>query len=706
MPEDLLARLNFLGVERIATVAANWRYLSPADTLDELGEPKKLFDFRDAYQLIVRDDHRLCEAVAELRRLPAVLSAHCEEPFELFQGSFPNGPPNDPVYPDQWHLNNTGQIEAGAPCDPFIDINAPEAWAISNIAGSPIAILDSGISTASPDLAPFVAPSPISRNFTSPDPMIQPDPDDWNIGEHGTKVAAVAAARGNNAVQIAGTANSHPLDPQPMLVALRVACQSCVFPSQVPATPSRVLAALSHLAGYPGVRVSNHSYGDTGAWRHCYDQPLLRQAFRNSYYSNQCLFASIGNGASCSGAGCNPFGPDSCFTKPASYEDFCFAVSAVDCRGQIASSLQAVGSFVDATGPGGSLNTIWTVDETGATSHSFCCTSAAAPMISGLASLAIGAKPALTNDDVYALLRRASAAMSSYGLNPIDVGQGLVKGDNALRFLKWPYLTSGGTNNNLSQTSTEDLGVDLLTLRNIPGTGVPAEEWTEYNCRKYRVTWTGQLKNPIVPPVTFVHAWHRGRSTTGARDINAALAKRYDHLAHSGYAELQSLTTSGMATFVTYTYKLMDKTTSQFVCWYPFKPDIPDPDNCPSSPAFKIGYGALVIVPPGSSESIPEPDIVSLTMRGQAAYFAGGKLVLRFGIQRAAMLTVRLYDVTGRLVSRVVTDLPLGSGEHELFWPIGEHVSVRGIYLLDVSARSGNSEPTLQGVQRVVVSAR
>ncbi len=213
MPEDLLARLNFLGVERIATVAANWRYLSPADTLDELGEPKKLFDFRDAYQLIVRDDHRLCEAVAELRRLPAVLSAHCEEPFELFQGSFPNGPPNDPVYPDQWHLNNTGQIEAGAPCDPFIDINAPEAWAISNIAGSPIAILDSGISTASPDLAPFVAPSPISRNFTSPDPMIQPDPDDWNIGEHGTKVAAVAAARGNNAVQIAGTANSHPPPP-------------------------------------------------------------------------------------------------------------------------------------------------------------------------------------------------------------------------------------------------------------------------------------------------------------------------------------------------------------------------------------------------------------------------------------------------------------------------------------------------------------
>ena len=48
--------------------------------------------------------------------------------------------PDDPLYVNQWHLNNTGQAgTAGS------DVNAPEAWDISMGAGVIIAVVDDGV---------------------------------------------------------------------------------------------------------------------------------------------------------------------------------------------------------------------------------------------------------------------------------------------------------------------------------------------------------------------------------------------------------------------------------------------------------------------------------------------------------------------------------------------------------------------------------
>ncbi len=58
--------------------------------------------------------------------------------------------PNDPLYPNQWHLNNTGSQIANAVAN--ADINAPEAWDLSTGIGVTIAVIDDGMERTHPDL--------------------------------------------------------------------------------------------------------------------------------------------------------------------------------------------------------------------------------------------------------------------------------------------------------------------------------------------------------------------------------------------------------------------------------------------------------------------------------------------------------------------------------------------------------------------------
>ncbi len=62
---------------------------------------------------------------------------------------FPDKTPNDPRYPGQWGLNNTGQTGGTANSD----IDAPEAW--EGLTGSPrtiVALIDSRVQVGHPDL--------------------------------------------------------------------------------------------------------------------------------------------------------------------------------------------------------------------------------------------------------------------------------------------------------------------------------------------------------------------------------------------------------------------------------------------------------------------------------------------------------------------------------------------------------------------------
>jgi subtilisin family serine protease len=101
---------------------------------------------------------------------------------------------------DQWGLHNDADIPYShilGPIVPDIDINAPEAWDKS--VGGPwakVAVLDTGVDLSHPDLH-----ITDGYNFLEPG---QP-PQDADEGSHGTAVAGIIGAMGNNSRGGAGT---------------------------------------------------------------------------------------------------------------------------------------------------------------------------------------------------------------------------------------------------------------------------------------------------------------------------------------------------------------------------------------------------------------------------------------------------------------------------------------------------------------------
>ncbi len=137
-------------------------------------------------------------------------------------------PPNDQFYSLQWSLNNTGQ--GGGTAD--ADIDAPEAWATTTGNSSTIiAILDCGVQTDHPDLNGNLAinSGEIAGNGIDDDGNgYVDDVNGWDfyatvnnndpnpkvaLDNHGTAVAGIAAALGNNTIGVAGGAYSCRLLP-------------------------------------------------------------------------------------------------------------------------------------------------------------------------------------------------------------------------------------------------------------------------------------------------------------------------------------------------------------------------------------------------------------------------------------------------------------------------------------------------------------
>lgn len=106
--------------------------------------------------------------------------------------------PNDPLFTNQWHLLNTGQNGAR----PGVDINVTNVWDRFRGAGITIAIVDDGLQGAHPDLTNNYN---FSLGLDVNDGDFDPSPD-VTVDFHGTAVAGVAAARGDNLLGVAGVA--------------------------------------------------------------------------------------------------------------------------------------------------------------------------------------------------------------------------------------------------------------------------------------------------------------------------------------------------------------------------------------------------------------------------------------------------------------------------------------------------------------------
>ncbi|MGD0273341.1 MAG: S8 family serine peptidase [Gaiellaceae bacterium] len=128
--------------------------------------------------------------------------------------------PNDPLFPQQWHLRNTGQSGGTVNADAHLS----GAWDLQT--GGPdttIAIIDDGVQLTHPDLSANIYTNPgeipgngvdddgngyvddvHGWNFLSNNNNANPTGFTGDIDSHGTAVAGVAAARGDNGIGVAG----------------------------------------------------------------------------------------------------------------------------------------------------------------------------------------------------------------------------------------------------------------------------------------------------------------------------------------------------------------------------------------------------------------------------------------------------------------------------------------------------------------------
>jgi len=156
--------------------------------------------------------------------------------------------PNDPLFPLQWYLKNTGQ--AGG--TPGIDINVEKVWDDYNGAGVTVGVYDDGVETEGPNAHPDL----VERYDPALEPLFlngsvngQPLSDQPGKDSHGTAVAGIIAASTNNDLGVAGIAFGATFGTVKVL-------------DLSPTAPS-VNALLTTL---PNFDVTNHSWGSNDAF--------------------------------------------------------------------------------------------------------------------------------------------------------------------------------------------------------------------------------------------------------------------------------------------------------------------------------------------------------------------------------------------------------------------------------------------------------
>jgi subtilisin family serine protease len=216
--------------------------------------------------------------------------------------------PNDPLFANQWHLNNTSQLGAQADADS----DHEEAWNVTTGNNDiVIAVLDDGVQTTHPDLNIFINPGEIAGNGIDDDNngWID-DVNGWNFGpsgagnnnanpthsdeNHGTAVAGVAGARGNNALGVSGSAQNARILPVKLT-------QNNVFQNF-----DRVATAVYYAAGrtanglgtWDAADIINMSFGLGGLTAHAAMDAALTWATTNGRSGRGATaFAAAGNSA-------------------------------------------------------------------------------------------------------------------------------------------------------------------------------------------------------------------------------------------------------------------------------------------------------------------------------------------------------------------------------------------------------------------------
>jgi subtilisin-like proprotein convertase family protein len=297
----------------------------------------------------------------------------------------------DPLFADQWHLQNTGQ--AGG--TPGQDVNIAAVWKSGFLgSGVVIGIVDDGLQYTHPDLAPnYVAA--VSYDFNADD--ADPGPNitgscDVNADCHGTSVAGVAAARDDGSACGVGAAF------RAGVAGLRLIAG--------PATDADEAAALTYK--YNTIHIFNNSWGpEDDADRLEGPGTLARAALEDGVTNGRSGLGTIYMWAAGNGLDQN----DNVNYDGYANSRFTIAAGAVDNNGvQSWYSEPGAAMLVTAPSDGGTVG-ITTTDLLGKNGYNgddctnnFGGTSSATPLVSGIVALVLEANPNLTWRDVQHIL--------------------------------------------------------------------------------------------------------------------------------------------------------------------------------------------------------------------------------------------------------------------------------------------------------------
>jgi subtilisin family serine protease len=328
-----------------------------------------------------------------------------------------NTVPNDPQFPNQWHLSK---------------IAAPAAW--DSVVGSPavvIAILDTGCDPNHPDLAPKYVPG---WNFYD-------NNSNWSdVHGHGTAVAGCAAAVTNNAQGVAGVAWDCRIMP------IRISDPNGY------ASLSTITSALVWAADQ-GARVANISYRVS-------EYSSLQSAAQYFVSKGGVVTVSAGNQATFISDPDNPY---------------VLTVGATTSSDTLA-SFSNTGNIVDMVAPGSNITTT----QRGGGYATWSGTSFSAPITAGVAALVIAAQPGLSGRQVMQVLIESCDDLGATGWDPAygwgrlnaqkavaRALSGVIAGDTTPPSVQFASPAAGATVSDtvlVSVNATDNVAVDSVAI--------------------------------------------------------------------------------------------------------------------------------------------------------------------------------------------------------------------------------------------------
>ncbi|MEM9687246.1 MAG: S8 family serine peptidase, partial [Bacteroidota bacterium] len=298
--------------------------------------------------------------------------------------------PNDPLYGNQWGLNNTGQNGGTA----GIDVNAEAAWDITTgNSGVVVAVLDHGFEMNHPDLAA----NTFGTGFDTVNGIVP----SVVRGSHGTACAGIVGAVQNNSLGVSGVA------PNTSLMSVS---------SSLLLTPNirQELADGINWSWQNGADIISNSWGSD----------LLASTLIDNAITNALTNGRGGLGTIIVFATGNNNGPVS---YPANSNPDIIAVGAMSPCGERKNPNSCDGEGWWGSNFGNTLDVIApgvlipTTDRQGAAGYdnddyadTFNGTSSACPHVAGVAALVLGVNPNLTVQEVNTIIEQSAQKVGGY----------------------------------------------------------------------------------------------------------------------------------------------------------------------------------------------------------------------------------------------------------------------------------------------------